>query len=341
MNLSWYRHETSGMFGYSIFREIEIMKDSLMGILNCKECRTPLEATIRAREGERIKEGELICKICNAKYNITNYIPRIAPNDAYLGSFSFEWNRFYDVQMDTYNRNQESELTFRRKTGWREDDLKGKLVLDAGVGAGRFAEVASRWGAEVVGVDLSFAVEAAQKNIGDRDNVNIVQGDIFHLPFREKSFDHIYSIGVLHHTPNTRAAFKALVPFLKNGGELAVYIYVWGQYHYFSDLWRKITTRLPARVVYYFSAIAVPLYYLHKIPLIGKAVHFLLPTAHWPDWRWNWLDTFDWYTPKYQWKHSWPEVFRWFKEEGFQEIELFEEEEGNPMGGICMRGRKK
>ena len=122
------------------------MKDSLMGILICKECKKPLEATVRVREGERIKEGELICGTCNSKYNITNFIPRIVPDDEYLGSFSFEWNKFYDVQMDIYNRTQESEFTFRRKTGWSEDDLKGKLVLDAGVGAGRFAEVARSGG---------------------------------------------------------------------------------------------------------------------------------------------------------------------------------------------------
>jgi hypothetical protein len=52
-----------------------------------------------------------------------------------------------------------------------------------------------------------------------------------------------------------------------------------------------------------------------------------------PDWRWRWLDTFDWYTPRYQWKLLYPEVFRWFRESGFQEIEIFD-------GPIRMRGRK-
>jgi hypothetical protein len=43
-------------------------------------------------------------------------------------------------------------------------DLRGKLVLDAGVGAGRFTDVMTRWGAHVIGVDLSFPIEAAHQN---------------------------------------------------------------------------------------------------------------------------------------------------------------------------------
>ena len=81
-------------------------------------------------------------------------------------------------------------------------------------------------------------------------------------------------------------------------------------------------------------------YYIHKIPFWGKAAQFLLPTANWPSWKWRWLDTFDWYTPKYQWKHTWPEVYKWFRDEGFTEIELFQEDRDSPLAQICMRGRK-
>ncbi|MGH8655604.1 MAG: class I SAM-dependent methyltransferase [Gammaproteobacteria bacterium] len=38
------------------------------------------------------------------------------------------------------------------------------------------------------------------------------------LPFAAKSFDVIFSIGVLHHTPDTKAYFQKLVPLLKAGG---------------------------------------------------------------------------------------------------------------------------
>jgi hypothetical protein len=42
------------------------------------------------------------------------------------------------------------------------------------------------------------------------------------------------------------------------------------------------------------------------------------------NWRWRWLDTFDWYTPKYQWKFLYPEIYRWFRDNGFEQVELFD-----------------
>jgi hypothetical protein len=64
-----------------------------------------------------------------------------------------------------------------------------------------------------------------------------------------------------------------------------------------SDALRVVTTRLPLRVVWTLSAAAVPLYYVHRLPVVGKAFRLALPISMEPHWRWRWLDTFDWYTP--------------------------------------------
>ncbi|MBM4144864.1 MAG: methyltransferase domain-containing protein [Nitrospira sp.] len=316
------------------------MKPSLIEMLVCPGCGSALELKEQFSEGSDIKEGILSCRGCSSIFPIRNFIPRFVETDKYVDTFSFEWNKFHDVQMDILNNTDASENTFGWKTGWKPEDIRGRLILDAGVGAGRFADVASRWDGEVIGVDLSYAVDVAFKNIGKRKNVHIIHADIFHLPFKKEYFDHAYSIGVLHHTPDTEKAFKAVVPYLKKSGEFAVFIYAHGHYHYFSDIWRKITTKLPIKCMYYLSSVAMPLYYIHKIPFFGKAAQFLLPTANWPKRRWRWLDTFDWYTPKYQWKHTWPEVFKWFRDEGFSGIELFQEDKEGSLGQICMKGRK-
>ncbi len=316
------------------------MKEKLLEMLVCPSCSSTFIVEQGRYENGDIKEGLLVCTSCKRSYKVLDFIPRFVDTDTYVDSFSFEWNKFYDVQMDILNDNDESERTFLWKTGWKPEDIQGKLVIDVGVGAGRFADVVSRWGGEVVGIDLSYAVHAAYKNIGKRGNVHIVQADIFNLPFRPETFDHMYSIGVLHHTPDTRKAFHAVVPLLKKGGEFAVFLYGHGHYHAFSDRWRKITTKLPITLLYYLSSIAVPLYYVHKIPFIGRAAQFLLPTANWPDRRWRWLDTFDWYAPKYQWKHTWPEVFQWYKDEGFGDIELYQLEKESSLSQVCMRGKK-
>ncbi|MDI7258449.1 MAG: methyltransferase domain-containing protein [Thermodesulfobacteriota bacterium] len=309
------------------------MHEKLIEIICCPSCKGTLQLYKEVVDQGRIKTGSLRCGPCSAEYLIKEFVPRFVVADRYVDTFSFEWNKFHDVQIDILNNTDLSEQFFRKNTGWTRETLKGKLILDAGVGAGRYAEVVSRWGGEIVGVDLSYAVDAAYKNTGQRENVHIIQADLFNLPFKPDTFDLIYSIGVLHHTPDTRAAFNSIVPLLKKGGEMSIFVYHFGEYCYFSNIWRKITIRLPLRLVYYLSTIAIPLYYIHKIPMIGLALQFLLPTANWPNWRWRWLDTFDWYTPKYQNKHTYPEVFRWFKEKGFTEIEIFEYP-------ICIRGKK-
>jgi hypothetical protein len=87
-----------------------------------------------------------------------------------------------------------------------------------------------------------------------------------------------------------------------------------------SQLWRKITTRLPKKLLYSLSYIAIPSYYLKKIPFFGKLLDLLIPTSQHKNWRWQLLDTFDWYSPTYQSKHTYPEVFKWFEEENLKEI---------------------
>ena len=52
-----------------------------------------------------------------------------------------------------------------------------------------------------------------------------------------------------------------------------------------------------------------------------------------PNWRWRWLDTFDWYTPTFQWKYLYPEVYRWFRDTGFEDVQIFD-------GPIRMSARK-
>ena len=299
-----------------------------------------MKAAASSRDGDAIVEGSLACAGCGTAYPIRNGIPRFVPTDAYVDTFSFEWTTFHDVQIDILNRSDLSERDFRWKTGWGPDDLKGKLVLDAGVGAGRFAEIASRWGAEVVGVDLSFAVDAARDTLRGRDNVHLVQADIFHLPFRRETFDAAYSMGVLHHTPDTREAFRSVASLVRTGGEFAVFIYGRGHYSYFSDIWRKVTTKVPYRLVYYLAALSIPLYPVYRIPVLGRALLFVFPMQTHPDPRWRWLDTFDWYSPKYQHKHTWAEVYRWFEECGFKEMKLLFESVELSVIHVNMRGIK-
>jgi uncharacterized protein YbaR (Trm112 family)/ubiquinone/menaquinone biosynthesis C-methylase UbiE len=310
------------------------MKARLLDLLVCPICKGELSLRTDQASGDDIMSGTLTCGACRAGYRIAGGIPRFVVQDGYAESFGDEWHRFRTVQLDSVNGTKESEDGFRLKLGLGTADVRGRLVLDAGVGAGRYAEVMARWGAEVVGVDLTRAVDAAAENLRAWPGVHLVQADIFALPFRDETFDIAYSIGVLHHTPDTATAFRRVAAAVKKGGQLGVYVYLAGGLaRYVSDALRVITTRLPRPLVYYVSALAIPLYFLHRLPVVGRVSQALLPTNTHPDWRWRWLDTFDWYTPKYQWKHRYPEVLRWFREAGFSDLYVADEP-------ICVRGLK-
>jgi SAM-dependent methyltransferase len=302
------------------------MKPALAKHLVCPACREGLELAIDAVDGEEITSGALTCPPCRATYPVARGVPRFVAHGAYARSFGRQWNWFSGVQLDSRNGRDESARTFRETTGWAEADCAGRLVLDAGVGAGRFAEVAAGWGAEVVGVDLSAAIDAAYRNIGRRPGVHLVQADLFRLPFRDGAFDRAYSIGVLHHTPDPAAAFARVARAVRRGGDLAIYVYArYGPGHRFSDAIRRVTTRLPHGAMRALAAGAIPAYYLYRVPVVGRVLDMVCPISMHPDWRWRWLDTFDWYTPQYQFKYLYPEVYRWFRDNGFRDVEIFDD----------------
>ncbi|MGO8986429.1 MAG: methyltransferase domain-containing protein [Terriglobales bacterium] len=304
----------------------------LQAILRCLSCGGKLEAAA---------SGGYVCSGCKRVYPFVNGIARFVDTQHYAASFGFQWHRYQTTQLDN-DEVREADRNFRMKTGLRPEELKGKLVLDVGCGMGRFAEVATRWGARVVGIDLSAAAEVAAKNLPDREFVAF-QADVFALPFAPESFDLIYSLGVLHHTPDCEAAVKALDRYLKPGGILAVWLYSgYNKWYRFSDFWRRYTHKMKPEALHGILKVAVPVFYhlergLRRVPLIGKpaagAVHHVFPVNRQKDPEARVLDTFDWYSPKYQSKHTYEQVYKWYEAMGMEDVRIGE-------FSIAMRGRK-
>ena len=278
------------------------MNQEWLDILRCPACRSPLQ-----EEAESLR-----CGSCSQTYPVSKSIPRFA-GEGYVATFGRQWNR-YDVARD-----EEDETIFQVKTGVPPTDLAGKLILDAGCGGGRYALVSARHGARVVGVDLSSAVEKAQTLCGDDPGVLIVQGDLTRLPLAEAVFDLAFSIGVMHHGPDPRGAFREVARRVKPGGQLAVWLYRRNTLpqEWINSALRAVSTRLPARVL---EPICVGLGALGSLPVLKRVLNKVVNFSNHPDWVLRVCDNYDWYAPQYQSHHTVAELKRWFEEEGFTDL---------------------
>ncbi len=301
------------------------MDERILPLLCCPECRSELALEEPEREDGRVKRGQLGCTGCERAYAVRDFIPRFVDGDNYVGSFSLQWKIFRQAQLDSVTHSQETRSRFIDMTGSAAHDLEACRVLDVGCGPGKFIETVREMGAEVFGVDLSFAVDAALENFGHDPRIHLLQADVFKLPFREEVFDMVFSLGVLHHTPDCEGAFKGLARFVKPGGKLAIWVYSQDIVPHFNRRLRSFTRRMPFRLLYYACLLPVPFTYLFNVPYLRAAFYGLRPYFQWitwGSWRQRWLDTLDWYSCWFQSAHTYPEVHRWFLDLGLESIEL-------------------
>lgn len=289
------------------------MAEALDDLLRCPETGAPLR-----------RDGDAYVAPDGRRWPIVRGVPRFVPDDAYVGSFSFEWNTHPTTQLDARTGAGWSEEILRAKTGLSPQDVRGKVVLDAGVGAGRFSDLLARWGAaRVVGVDLSLAVEAARDNLRPHANASVVQADIGRLPFAPATFDLVVSIGVLHHTSDTRAHFERLVPLLRPGGTICVWVYPHEGAYLQRNAWIPFTRRLPPARFHRWCRWFVPFARRHRRRVLVQYALQLFPISDQGLGLDNdVLDTFDAYSPWYHGTHTPDEVVGWFEAAGLEDVRV-------------------
>jgi len=212
-------------------------------------------------------EGELRCGACGSSFPITSGIPRFA-NLAHVESdkrataegFGWQWQHF----------TQEDDRYAEQFLGWiapvTPDFFRDKVVLEAGCGKGRHTQLAARWGArEVIGIDLSGAVETAFAATRSLPNAHVIQGDIYHVPLARK-FDYAFSVGVLHHLPDPRGGFMSMASKVKPGGHVSAWIYgaennEWIT-RFVNPVREKFTSRIDQRVLLQLSKLPTACLYL-------------------------------------------------------------------------------
>jgi len=108
-----------------------------------------------------------------------------------------------------------------------EGDVTGQRVLDLGCGVGKETVVSAQRGAETVAVDYTATGLQIAKTLLRKygEQADLVRSDIENLPFRDKVFDQVFSLGVIHHTPKPEAVVEELHRALKPKGRLTLMVY--------------------------------------------------------------------------------------------------------------------
>ena len=333
-----------------------ILTSPWMGLV-CPACSCALSPA-------RDSPNTLACLTCSEKFPIVNGIPRLIPkmtsglsgstydvpnNDRILQlktavSFGFEWAHFSEMYPQWESNFW--DYMFPRTA----ESFRGKKVLDAGCGMGRHAYYAAQYGAEVWAVDISDAVEVAAKN-NRETGVRIIQADLNYLPFREESFDLVYSMGVLHHLPDPKRAFQNLLRFVRPGGEFRMFLYWAPERQPLKRLllkavsaFRMITIRTPHRLLFPISYVAAFLVWIcfvwpyrafMRIPILSKTAD-RLPLRQYSRYPFRTCvnDQFDRLSAPLERRYRREQVEQFLKSGGLEDINVF------PNFGWVASGRK-
>lgn len=165
--------------------------------------------------------------------------------------FGNEWSEFDQSELS------EDELIsifndYFRVFPW-ENVSKSSVGFDLGCGSGRWAKFVSPKVGKLFCIDPSNAIEIAKKNLKKFKNCSFIKSGVDQIPLEDNSMDFGYSLGVLHHVPDTVDGLKKAVSKLKKGAPFLVYLYyamdnqpIWYKFIWkISDFFRKAISSLP------------------------------------------------------------------------------------------------
>ncbi len=243
-------------------------------------------------------------------------------------SFAFEWNNIYkENDFEKHNF-----LHFLGGYIW-EHDIKGKIILDVGCWSGRFVKMGAVMGAKIsIGVDLSEAVDFAFGLTKHINNILIVQGDIYHLPFYH-NIEIVQSIWVLHHLPDPQWGFTAIAQrVIEPKGKMIIWLYARKNNRralYLYEPVRYITRHINKRVL--LRLCHIPALIVHGINYLTRFIAWLgfkgvvkkMPFYYYINFPYNMKhnDAFDVLaTPKSNYYYT-EDIQKWFEYVGLKHIQ--------------------
>ena len=185
-----------------------------------------------------------------------------------VDGFGDEWSRFDQSDLPS----AEQQLLFDEYFSvfpWK-DISKESTGFDLGCGTGRWAKSVAPKVKKLICIDPSSALDIAKKNLSNFDNCVFDSATVDEMPMQDNSMDFGYSLGVLHHVPDTALGIKQCVKKLKIGAPLLLYLYYrfdnrpwWFRSIWFvTDLLRRIVSKMPYKLRYVSSQIISIIIYL-------------------------------------------------------------------------------
>ena len=152
--------------------------------------------------------------------------------------FGDEWSRFDQSELS----DQEHKAIFKSYFSifpWNKlpEAAKG---MDVGCGSGRWAKLVAPKVGHLYCIDPSNALNVARKNLAPNNNCEFYHTTVDAMPIKNSSLDFGYSLGVLHHIPDTQSGIEACVRKLKPGAPFLIYLYYAfdNKPGWFYSLWR-------------------------------------------------------------------------------------------------------
>jgi ubiquinone/menaquinone biosynthesis C-methylase UbiE len=185
-----------------------------------------------------------------------------------VAGFGDEWSRFDQSELSAEELQRMFDNYFN-VFPWENlgDDAVG---FDLGCGSGRWAKLVSPKVGRLHLVDPSpDALAVAKRSLADAENCQFHLATVEEIPLPDESCDFGYSLGVLHHIPDTEAGLQACVAKLKPGSPFLLYLYyrfdnrpIWFRAIWkASDVLRQVVSRLPASLRYGTSQVVAALIY--------------------------------------------------------------------------------
>lgn len=185
-----------------------------------------------------------------------------------VAGFGDEWSRFDQSELSEHEQKELFEKYFLIFP-WHLLPEKSE-GFDLGCGSGRWAKLVAPRVGRLHCIDPSSALAVARKNLFQLDNCDFHSATVDTIPLEDASMDFGYSLGVLHHVPDTQAGIQACVNKLKSGAPLLIYLYyafdnrpwwftsIWR----LSDILRRLISCFPHGLRYFTSqAIALFIYF--------------------------------------------------------------------------------